>query len=754
MKYNLELASVIFKRYNKILAPSNKGNVAYSNIDIQQDLCTISKNIESLGFEFSACSFNKLLYFNNLKDWYKEILIPVLQSSTGANIQFNCMYSNFPEQVMDMSYFELYYNSIMYYYTGELRKYNKINRPILEKLSKLKKIDLLDSEYGDFQTTLIGYIEQFCNSSVSFSFTDMHDIVVMLKNIDCSKIDIKKLEIPNKENLALLTPVLYKEGIILKDHYHTTTDVLRLAVSMSYGDTSLSSNTKFKHFSRKERRLLLNILDNVVKNDSYLEDMFRYREPWLRIGEIIHPTEYRKRYPRAFKAFTKIRNNEKMLSFIGYIDNLWYDCKKSNSSNYELDNIVSLLQSRPGEYARRLDALICMAETLTGNNNYNSSYKVIDGFRKIADSISIPVLLQVQQHFSHRSEDSEYRVFIPKSRVPRTKVIKNEKPKIKKNYCNIILRICTEAIVSQLSKRNPLGKVYIDPDMKNYIVPFSLRNANAGSKILIRGSHIKIPKEVKVIRSFVWWTNNEDDLPIDIDLTATFHDENMRYNKDGNCEDKGNDWISFTNLKTEFGCHSGDITDGGEFDKEGSSEFIDIDIEKTIEAGYRYMVFSIFSFNGEKFSDISHCCFGWMNRKDCNSGEIFEPSTVQEKFDIKSKHSMCVPVIFDLVEREFIWCDMTTINIDDSLENMVENTVTNIIETLKSVIHINKPNLYNLIRMNVAARGEMINDSVQLNENDSITVFTDKEEIPSYITCKNVKIISPFEVDYFMSDMM
>ena len=48
-----------------------------------------------------------------------------------------------------------------------------------------------------------------------------------------------------------------------------------------------------------------------------------------------------------------------------------------------------------------------------------------------------------------------------------------------------------------------------------------------------------------------------------------------------------------------------------------------------------------------------------MVRQYPGSGEIFEPSTVQDKVDITADTQISIPVILDLKERKLIWTDLS-----------------------------------------------------------------------------------------------
>ena len=48
-----------------------------------------------------------------------------------------------------------------------------------------------------------------------------------------------------------------------------------------------------------------------------------------------------------------------------------------------------------------------------------------------------------------------------------------------------------------------------------------------------------------------------------------------------------------------------------------------------------------------------------MVRQYPGSGEVFEPSTVQDKVDITADTQISIPVILDLKERKLIWTDLS-----------------------------------------------------------------------------------------------
>src|SRR5262249_3475209 len=113
--------------------------------------------------------------------------------------------------------------------------------------------------------------------------------------------------------------------------------------------------------------------------------------------------------------------------------------------------------------------------------------------------------------------------------------------------------------------------------------------------------------------------------------------------------------ITFYNLKNFGGHHSGDIVDA----PNGASEFIDLSRERCLQKGVRFIVMTINSYTAQPYCDLPECFAGWMSREKPNSGEIYEPKTVVDKLDISSNTKIAIPAIFDLVDKQVIWADMS-----------------------------------------------------------------------------------------------
>lgn len=650
----------------------------------KQIVATMNKNIEVFGYTMSETLFDKLVHMKaKNREVVYDALVSGLKEITGADKVYNPMYPNFPESVMEKDDFELYFNAIVHYWSfGTLLPYEEKEERV--PLFNTAKVKVLNA--GSFDD-LNDIFNNLCASKTSLSKSDVEDMIFILNSAKVALPD----EIPFKENTACVCRLLVDTGVdtdgsLCKKYVKTATDVLRLVTARSDGDVSLAENTKFRNLKRSERRIIMNLLAGC---GNAAEDMNRYAGRWIRVGEKLHPGEFAKneRYTKVVQAFGVIRNDGKIQSFAGKVD--------AAVASGDVNTVVSLLKKRPGEFARRVDFLL---RTFDKDADRKT---VIMGFASVAKDVSSTVLLQVREHFINKLNGSDdMRVFFPKGNLARSYYVKNDKTEtIPEDAMKMVIAVCESALVNIYGNREFLGKVYIDEALKNYTVPFSLRSAGKTMTAVSRGSRIAIDNSAKIIRPFIWWTNTKDDI-IDVDLSvAVFAD-------DWNCLEH----VSYSNLKSSrFGiCHSGDITNGGPVDGEGVAEFIDLDIEKALSAGARYAVFNVYNFSNENFSKMEHAAFGFMTRNDMKIGEIFEPSTVKQRMDLASATTTCIPVIFDLKERVFVWCDMalTADHVRAGYGGInMESNLPSVVVTCKAMVDIKKPNLYDLFTFNATARG-------------------------------------------------
>lgn len=737
-----EVNEILLRRKHMVMFPMHQKDYETTNTEKAMVVSAI-KNFEALGFTVSKDLLDVMLSCTKqeVEQMYKDIM-PKLRALVGADVEYNPMYPNFPEQVMEASDVELFINAILHYFTfGQwMPEYEKEERLPLFDVNKMTVLTVGTKD------DLMAVFSNLVASKSSLSEQDKEDIEEVIKSV-ADYANYLPEEIPLKENAALIGKLIIEEAPIkeakwIQRYFNTATDILRLIVSLSDGDISLATSTKFRKLKRPERRMIMDLLAGC---GNLVEDMFRYQYEWIRVGEIVHPGEYdNKRYEKVQSAFNLIRSNDKPLMFGGKVQNaiISGDMKKA----------ATLLKERPGEFARQLDKVLRDAK----DKNY-----IVNCFKSVASDVSTTVLLQVRQHFMTRNNGDKVRVFFPKGSVAKAIIIDNNLPKVDDKYCKSIVKICENALVENYQSRDFLGNIFIDEELKNYIVPFSQRSASSAAKTVIRGSKLPIKEDATAVRAFIWWTNIPSDgwdSRVDLDLSAAFFDKDWNYVNH----------VSYTNLRSRNmeACHSGDITDGGKPNGKGVAEFIDINIEAAARQA-RYVVFQVYSYTGQPFANIP-CRFGFMERENVNSGEIFEPTTVSMKMDMSSQSKISIPVIFDCEERKMIWCDMN-IGIDSMRYNYggnnFESNVGGVKDVCKAITNMNKPNIYDLIVLNAQARGIVVTD-----RNQADIIFSNGPTVPIEVLevideetkekkyenreKTEVPIIGAFDTDYFMGQLL
>lgn len=715
---------ILLRRKHKVTIDINE-QAAIGTEQSLAHLLTLELNIGSLGFRLShdlAVALSKLSP-EIIDDIYNKLFFK-LSILIGAGKEYNVMYPNFPSQVAEISDAELWFNALIHYATFGiwLPAYEKVERAPLEE--QLEKVEL------DLGTTdeLEEIFRNLLSSRTSLSLQDMRDIKWCLENCEC--FGWFPEEIPTKETLAWISLKLVRTNTVdinvLTQYYHTATDVLRFVVALSGGDVSLSRRTHFKSLRRKERRLIMSLLNNC---SSLQEDMWRNREQWLRVGERLHPGEY-KQYKKVNLAFESIREQKKPLFWTGKVETFLQQNKEPSFT--EMMNFLTVLMKRPGEFARRLDKIL--------REYPNYSTIIMEHFSIIAHKVSTPVLLQLLSHFRNR-DIADLRIVMPKGSVAKACLIPNHSQEIEG-----IIKICTvleEALIKEYSKRAVLGKVWIDSGLENYLVPFSQRSTNNSYKSMTRGSRLNLGKSYE--RFFIWWTNIKDNYrSVDLDLSMSFYSENWEFLG----------WVSYTNLRdTEFKCyHSGDIIDGGEFGGEGASEFIDINIEELLKNRCRYAVPQVYSYSDQSFNEIP-CTFGWMERACFDSGEIYEPKTVKNQIGLTSNAKESIPVIIDCKEKQAIWADFSS-TIPKSSSNNLENNLIGTTAAAYAAVNLKKATMKQVAYLNALARGEVVE-----NMEDADIIFTaDKDSVTKQLEkepkSKEARIITQWDLDIFMSDLI
>lgn len=595
---------------------------------------------------FDACC--KAEYNDFLKTW--SALYDCVTEDGKAISQISPIWPNFPDDAMKADLVDLYVVNFLNYLTcGEWQPDFDPTKfcPALDRshLPAVKQIPACDEEeiYRYSVQSITGHSPLSPDEASCVFDTLMHDIDFTSELMD----RMKPKHIPCKENLALYVSRIisrpeWREQACFRD-FKSSTDVLRLAAAMSDQDVSLSKAPKFRNFKRGERRQLLELLEHTDKNEGFA----LHPEEFKRLGERLHPGDYSYIFKEDYEIFTKIRNGVKIETYNSKLQELM---KKP----VNVDLLSAHLMMRPGMFARNLDF------ALRNCSNEQQMENVLFRFISVCKSIEPRVLVQLINHF--RNRNNPVHLATGKANGAVSKALERDIEPLSEDICKRVARDIFNQLWQVLRAEDTEPKsVYIDTDChcNTLIFPDNPRQITSAMRAAACGSRTNLP-DGNVLRAFLYWKGNDGpDLwnGIDLDLSVVFYGEEKAK------------FIYYANPKDEMlgAVHSGDRRCSG---KNGAVEYVDFDIKKCFQNGFRYAALTVKSYSGEKFSEMENAFCGVMVR-DGKTGEQFEPVTVKDRFALTTDSDQLVMVVIDLMTREVITVDKSVAQFRLSCRNVV-----------------------------------------------------------------------------------
>ena len=604
--------------------------------------------------------------------------------NTYGNGEFNSLFGDFPATVLNMDIRTFYTEQILHYLTGGLIPMN--NEAGSEKYSNL--LCNIHDEYKLIRLAntniMCDLCKDICSAQQSLTSYDKDAVLYFCNNmLDLpGNIDIHTIipeNIPFKETLCMLASSRFASP-------KTVTDVLRVAVYMSNGDITLTTPCKFKKFSRPERRLIMSLLENVLKvfgnnQEELYAEMKTHLGPWLRIGEIIHPGKANN-YPYVRDAFRALRNESK---YINTYESYLNEAYKSK----DLDYILSLLEKQPGKFARNVDWI------LRTRDSYDEQMKVVNSFNKIINKVSLKVIYELIEYYNKRNEEfftKSRSVFLKGARKPT--FIKNLDT-LNEDIRQIMLSNLNVALLDAFSEKSSLlGKtVIIEDSISNIMLPTNMRSMNIAPGQQTRGTKIPLTATDDVLRLYVHWKDPNG--IYDLDLSTVLYDSNMNLKDtlswNSNCK-------LYDNNRNIMCVFSGDVRH-----KIGNSaEYIDISISRAKAYGIRYVVGLVSDFDRGGFDNMDAWAGVMFRDKFGTPGEkTWAPETVANGFKITSNSNNIIMSIVDLEE-------MCMIAVDEDLTGipvLTEHSASSKFKArVQQAIHPKYFNALKLIEMNAKAR--------------------------------------------------
>lgn len=701
--------------------------------------------LESLGFTYSKAAILALSWMDEREIAHVHAnLRNMLTRALGAHQVFHPMYPNFPEQVLAASDMELLVNAFMHY-LGDwfgvriLPNYTAAKRPPLKMLEHMKPTVLDLAE----RTAVRDHLARLLNGNASLSEANKAvalELLAYFRDVYPAQLNdiLGEATIPQKEVRALVGGWLINtkgveafQAVEFGRLFQTPTDVLRLAAAVSApdlksADLTLSAPPRFANLSRDVRMFLLRTL-NGLKADSVRAEMFSRREQWLRLGEALHPREHRAWFKRAHKHFKALRDNDAPVSFAGTVEKQ-LACRQTLAA-------IDMLAQRPGVFARKLHEVVRKA---TGANKE----AVVQAFAKVAEKVSTPVLVQLRQRMLTEVHGVGVQAFSPKAGAGRMWVPAEpaKRMSVTTEPAELVVQAVSDVLAARFAKLPGMGKVYVDPALAGYSVPFAQRTAQKALRTVGRGSRIDLGRE-SIMRAFMWWNESGVDKAgnrytigrTDLDLSCVVLDKSFDYVN--HC--------SFTNLRTAGLTHSGDITSA----PNGACEFIDIDFDELPENA-AYIGLVAFAYTQQNFGDMPEAFLGWMVRADGQSGDVYDARTVRQKVDLTTSGQRVLVGYVDVATRQFVWADIV-LPARCSGFNAVESATIMSGLLARGVVNPIRPTIGNLLAEHALARGELV-----ATPDDADMVFT--SQLPNTVAPAKAGqvVVTAYDAEVIIADYL
>jgi hypothetical protein len=467
---------------------------------------------------------------------------------------------------------------------------------------------------------------------------DREDLVTLVRHCGVEQVPA---HIPVRETMALVFGH-WLEFDLVRPHLKTATDVLRVLFVALGGEADLVAAPKpLPNIPRPVRRFVLQTLEG-LDQDQLAEDVRRHANHWKRIGEKLHPYEFQARYPNTALAFAAIRRTRVDDDFTaGAAATVTRERVRLRTFNTQLEEALAaqdvelaleLAQRRPGELVRRLDHLLRLGAP------------VLEPLRAAAPNVSAPVLLTAMASIRARARPLPKRVFFPRGEVTKAFGTEDTRPPLPRADIDAVVDALRTELVARAARLEPLDAVLLDEHLHDLTVPFRERHSARALHTVPRGSRIPLPPG-DTLRLFLHWTEPEH-TRVDLDLSVVLYDDAWRMI--GLCD--------YTALRFGDGAtHSGDLTSAPA--PLGASEFVDLHTSNLLTAGVRHLVTVVFSYNNVPFDAMTDAFAGFMSGRDAR-GEIFDPRTVEQRFDLQGNAKIAVPAILDLRAHELLWADV------------------------------------------------------------------------------------------------
>lgn len=531
-------------------------------------------------------------------------------------------YEGFPRSVRALSPDQLLFDQMVHYTVtygfghfseaGHSLLEEALERTAFQEKSEIRDFSILSESAAEEK--LAGYAENLLSSTRPLS---EEQYAFLRTYIDVYRFQVRSCGSKNTAIRLLLDfrGMHYAAFLSLSDVIKVV-DELNFRV---YGNTDVKK-LNLKNQDRKFLTALINTLFDEGRCD--LRNCFEKKAVWC---GLLHHLHYKPRNEASAQFVAAMRGSEN-----GSV----YSQFEQAMGRRDVRAAFAVLKEGKGSAAvlRNLDYLIsrCSGE---------------EDVRFLLDNIGTSnsvVLMQLMLRYSIPASGREARSFtFTKYNKLKTHSETPEEVSRRKTFLTPAqVRAASDRVSEALRKnlKHRLGTVYLDPAMKNMAPPIQEAGSQGGFGVLARGSRLHMG-EGKKVRAFTYWEKVDD-----IDLSV------IGLTEDG--EQTEFSWRTMSDRQSSAITYSGDETSG----YRGGSEYFDIDLPafRKQYPHIRYLVFCDNVYSNLTF-DQCFCKGGYMTRDMDDSGEIFEPKTVESSFLVNCSSRFAYLFGIDLNTNDFVW---------------------------------------------------------------------------------------------------
>lgn len=746
-------------------------------------------NLHSVGYDIPREDIPKLLNMSSqgLKECVMEPLLDAARKSKGAHVEHNILFKDFPDSVRTLDIetlsdirFASYFTTVYDILTQRDAIRNGITRSFvdsaIDKEMQNKAANKVENTHEDIHNTRMIHIvdeseyynmvRNMLSARASLSEYDRNIVNWTINNVDDPKLYMPD-KIQFNENLALVNMYNFYCGKLAQVSIKNADDFERLLACMSGGDIALLEKQKYRNFTNQERKALLTVFNDAVRNNrkSMMESFSTRRgqrfksnvlDKHLHFSSMPHGQEY-KQFCHETQSYTrdmtKYQQQVTARDYQGALETL-----AKHSPTLMIQNARSLLNKAEKE-----------AE-FGSNPKYNWSYisQMIDTIGKYTPFVDTKTLLSLEKE-AERTPDP-YRIMVAKGSRPKV-IIKPRDTDTLSNLSQRKLHVAIEkGIKAQFSTMESWSgkKVYIDSALKDCPIPTVGRNDTGKHRTVQLGTKLPV-QECDILRAALYKKRAKEDF---IDFSAAFLDEN--YNMVSQ--------VSWNNLQSSnngeiVSYHSGDTSSC----RNGCTEVIDIDINAMAKQfpNARYVAYEALMWDD---SAINTCDEIFMTLSPTNvmgkdeagnnitRDNVFEPKNVQVKVDLVGQTPANLGLIYDIQEHKAIvvniensrniWSTMTQSSCKRHFElpdgcEALEKYHSDIARVCFAYEHMDGPTIKDLAERHARYRGaELVNDPALADivfATDRIEV-EDKRPVQENVQLSKQKIISPFDKDVIAAE--